>query len=70
MYTEINFKTKKALKDAIAAGRVIYVYQPNALPGVIAPTDGEVSLEGPHFPKPHMWYATGTLQNGKVVKVR
>lgn len=27
-YTDFNFKTKKALKEALAAGRRITVYQP------------------------------------------
>lgn len=68
MYTDINFKTKKALKDAVAEGRRITVYQP----GGIFPSkeDGEVSLEGPHYPEPHKWYATATIKDGVIVKVK
>lgn len=66
-YVEPNFKNKKALKDAIAAGRSIYVFQPGL--GSV-PSDGTVYLEGPHSPQPHSWYAEGTMQGGKLVKVR
>lgn len=65
-YTDPNFKTKKALKEALASGKVVTVFQPGY--GTV-PTDGTVSLEGPHFPKPHTWYATGTMENGILVKV-
>ena len=34
------------------------------------PTDGEFSVEGPHYPEPHRWYARVTLKNGIVTKVK
>lgn len=71
MYTVINFKTKKALKEAVASGQRVRVYQPNAdLTGAQVPKDGRVALEGPHFPEPHNWYAEATLKDGVVVKVK
>jgi hypothetical protein len=70
MYTTKNYRTKKQLKDAVAQGDEVTVYQPNGdLFGVVAPTNGKVTLEGPHSPEPHRWYATATLVDGKVVKV-
>ena len=69
MYTTINFKTKKALKQAIADGQKIRVFQPGPFGGN-EPTNGNVTLEGPHYPEPHRWYATGTLENGVLVKVK
>jgi hypothetical protein len=70
MYCSPNFKTKKALKEAIAAGKQITVFQPNGdLFGVVPPENGRVTLEGPHYPEPHRWYAQATVQNGLVVKV-
>lgn len=70
-YTTINFKTKKALKEAIAAGRYVEVYQPNGdVTGRGAPRDGIVYLEGPHYPAPHSWYAQGEMRDGRLVKVR
>jgi hypothetical protein len=65
-YTTIDFKTKKALKDALKEGEEITVYSPGPFP---VPHNGTVSLEGPHYPKPHTWYASATLVDGKVVKV-
>jgi hypothetical protein len=69
MYTSINFKTKKALKDAVAAGQKISVYQPGPFGGR-EPTDGTVYLEGPHYPQPHKWYAQAELKDGYIVKVK
>ena len=69
MYTIKNFKTKKALKDAIAAGEQIGVYQPGPFGGN-EPKDGIVTLEGPHYPAPHSWYAQAELSNGFIVKVK
>ena len=70
-YTNENFKTKRALKEAVAAGKKVTVYQPNAdLTGAKLPLNGIVYLEGPHFPEPHTWYAEATLKDGYVVKVK
>lgn len=73
MYTVKNFKTKKALKEAVAAGEQIRVYQPNDIAGVtsrVSHGTHQVTLEGPHFPEPHRWYAQATVVDGKVVAVR
>lgn len=70
MYVSPNFKTKKAIKDAIAAGQTVTVFQPNQLTHHSPPTDGKVSLEGPHYPEPHRWYGTGTLKDGKLVAIK
>jgi hypothetical protein len=69
MYTSVNFKTKKALKEAVASGAKISVYQPGPFGGN-EPTDGRVFLEGPHYPEPHRWYAEAVLENGFIVKVK
>jgi hypothetical protein len=69
MYTIYNFKTKKALKDAIAAGQKVGVYQPNALYPVNTES-GPVTLEGPHYPEPHKWYAQAVLKAGYIVSVK
>lgn len=69
MYTHTNFKTKKALKEAVAKGERVTVYQPGPFGGN-EPTDGPTSLEGPHYPEPHKWYASAVLKDGIVVKVK
>lgn len=66
-YTVTNFRTKKALKEMVEAGRPVPVYQPGPF-GPAVP-DGEVTLEGPHFPEPHRWYARAKVENGMVVKL-
>ena len=73
MYTVKNFKTKKALKEAVAAGEQIRVYQPNDMAGVtsrVAHGTHHVTLEGPHFPEPHRWYAQATVVDGCVTAVK
>lgn len=67
MYTEVNFQSKKALKDAIAKGDKVRLYAP----GLGAPKEnGTEYVEGPHYPQPHKWYAQVTVENGLVVKVK
>lgn len=65
MYTVINFKTKKALKEAVAAGKQIETYQPGGM--FEYKKDGRVSLEGPHFPAAHSWYAQAEIKEGVIV---
>ncbi len=67
MYTSINFKSKKALKEAVAAGRVITLYAPC----LGTPNDNGIEyVEGPHFPEPHRWCAEVTMKDGRVIKVK
>jgi hypothetical protein len=68
-YTFTNFKTKKALKDAVNSGKVVQCYQPGLGPNLMNFT-GLVYLEGPHYPEPHKWYAQAWMENGVVVKVK
>jgi hypothetical protein len=73
MYTEKNYKTKKPLREAIAAGAQVRIYQPNDIfgnPKGARDYSGTAALEGPHYPEPHRWYATATLVNGLVTKVK
>lgn len=73
MYTSANFRTKKALKQAVEDGKLVTVWQRNDMFGCReAKTDysGEVSVEGPHFPQAHTWYARVVIENGRIVKVK
>ena len=66
MYTEVNFKTKKAFKEAVKEGQTIRLFAP----GMGTPkANGTEYVEGPHYPAPHSWYATATMKDGVVVKV-
>lgn len=70
MYCTKNFRTKKDLKAAVANGEKVSVFQPNDMFGRPAPKEGVVALEGPHYPKPHSWYASATLKDGYIVGVK
>jgi hypothetical protein len=73
MYAEIDFETKKQLKDAVKQGRRVGVYQPNDMFGSgdkVQVGTHRVTLEGPHYPRPHRWYATATVTDGVIVKVQ
>lgn len=65
MYTVENFKTKKALKEAVASGKKVETFQPGGM--FPAKKDGSVSLEGPHYPAAHSWYASAVVKDGFVV---
>jgi hypothetical protein len=67
-YTDFDYRSKKAVKDALAAGEEVTVYQP----GPFGPDvrDGNVALEGPHYPKPHSWYGTGVVKDGVLISIK
>lgn len=67
-YTTRDFKSKKALKDALAGGDCITVFNPG-LGGDLSHYTGTVFIEGPHAPKPHSWYAKAEVRDGYVEKV-
>jgi len=67
MYVSPNFKTKRALWDAIAEGKSVTVFSPGPFP---CPENGRVAVEGPHYPEPHKWYAQVEVKEGKVIKVK
>jgi hypothetical protein len=76
-YTVHNFKTKKALKEAVAnylaypfeEVKAVRCYNPGVGPDLSNHT-GIVYLEGPHYPQPHKWYAQGEMVDGILVKVQ
>jgi len=69
VYTRINFKTKKLLKEAVARGEEVEVFQPGPFASSV-PTEGRACVEGPHAPLPHSWYAEVVLEGGRVVRVK
>jgi len=66
MYVEPNFRTKKELKQALREGRKVGVFSVGPFPAAL---DGRVSVEGPHYPEPHRWYAQVEVRDGSVVRV-
>ena len=80
MYATGNPTTKRALRERIArarayeadpigAPRATYpgIWSPGPFP---APENGRATVEGPHFPAPHRWYATVTVRNGLIVDAK
>lgn len=72
VYTDINFRTKKALKEAVAnwgtANKAVRCHQAGLGPD-LSKFNGIVCISGPHYPQAHSWYATAVLQDGIVVKI-
>lgn len=74
MYTHRNFLTKKDLMEAVkrnqeGRGPGITYYQPGPFNDK-CPRDGTIYLEGPHYPKPHKWYAEAEVKDGVIIKVK
>jgi len=69
VYAVENFKTKKALREAVEAGAAGGVWQPGPFGGDTTGYTGECSLEGPHYPQPHKWYARVRCEAGRIVQV-
>ena len=67
MYVTPNFKSKKALKEAVVGGKTVQVFSPGPFP---CPTEGRVAVEGPHYPEPHRWYAEVQVEGGIVKSVK
>ena len=67
MYTDTDYETKAALKRDVARGKQVTVHQPGGM--FPAQRDGEAAVEGPHYPKPHKWYARVLLADGRIVRV-
>lgn len=66
-YVDPNYPTKKAFKEAVAAGKEHRTYNPSGM--FPTPQNGRDTIEGPHYPKPHSWYASVEVVDGCVVKV-
>lgn len=70
MYATTNYRSKKDLKAAMAKAGEAGL--PCHQPGPFGPhvKDGTHCCEGPHYPEPHRWYATVTVKDGRIVKVK
>jgi hypothetical protein len=65
-YVSPNYPSKKALREAVAAGKPVSVFSPGPFP---VASEGKVAVEGPHYPEPHRWYAQVVVKDGRVIKV-
>ena len=79
MYTVTNFKTKKVMREAVKQSLMatpqggilppVRIYQPGPFAKPPETYTGDFSIEGPHFPEPHRWYARVRVVAGVIVKV-
>jgi len=69
MYTTKNYKSKKALKEDVANGVLVTYYQPGPFGGNEV-RNGNITLQGPHYPEPHKWYASAEVRDGVIIKVK
>lgn len=67
-YAEGNPKTKKALKERVAAGEKVRVFSPG--PFRFPAGTVNMAIEGPHYPEPHKWYAEAVVKDGVIVSVK
>lgn len=67
-YVYPNFKTKKKLREALAAGEHVTACEQTPF-GENPVEQGTATIEGPHYPQPHTWYARVEVVNGRVIKV-
>jgi hypothetical protein len=69
-YVTTNPKSKKALKEAVAAGKPVTVFSNSMFTSGKDFSNGTFTVSGPWFPEPHRWYATLTVKDGKIVKIK
>lgn len=67
-YVDPNYKTKKDFIAAVKAGVKHYPYNPSGM--FPDKTDGSISIEGPHYPKPHKWYSSCVVKDGVIVSAK
>lgn len=66
-----NFRTKKALKEAVAAGEHVLVCNPGSFDyDKIRIRSGTVAIEGPNHPEPCKWRAWVTVEDGKIITIK
>jgi hypothetical protein len=67
-YVDPDYKTKKEFINAVKSGEKHETYNYS---GMFPTTkNGSDVIEGPHYPKPHRWYASVKVENGIVVSAK
>jgi len=68
-YASGNPKSKAELKRKLKAGEKVRVFYPGL--GSLPEGGGKVYLEGPHYPKPHHWYAEAMVDaDGYITSIK
>lgn len=66
-YVNPDYRTKKLLREAIARGVKHSPYNPSRMFAEL--TNGDTTVEGPHFPAAHRWYARCKVVDGVIVEM-
>jgi hypothetical protein len=66
-YVNPDYPTKKAFLEAVKRG---VEHRPYNLGLGLPVLDGLDAVEGPHYPKPHKWYAAVVVKNGVIVSAK
>ena len=72
MYTAANYPTKRKFREAFEAGKHVHVFQPGPFTTNMQDfpeIEYVATIEGPHYPKPHTWYASVLVKNTRVTKI-
>jgi hypothetical protein len=69
MYCVTNFRSKKELKEAVKNGQAGGVYQVGPFGGGDY-SNGQFTVEGPHYPEAHRWYGQVTVRDGQIVSAK
>jgi hypothetical protein len=68
-YTFDRYKSKKAVKEAIASGERVEVYAPNPWGAYDTPPDGHHTICGPG-PYERKWYGQVTVKSGVLTSIK
>lgn len=67
-YVLPNYRTKREFRAAVLCG---VEHRPFARSGTFAiAKNGWVTVQGPHYPEVHRWYAKCDVKDGVVTRVR
>jgi hypothetical protein len=67
-YIDPDYKSKKDFIAAVKAGEKHQTYNPSGM--FPTPQNGSDVVEGPHYPKPHRWYAAVQVKDGVVISAK
>lgn len=67
-YVDPNYPTKRAFIEAVKAGKEHEPYNPSGMFPV--KQNGSITIEGPHYPQPHKWYAACQVKDGVIISAK
>jgi hypothetical protein len=70
VYANTNFKSKKALKEAVAKGERITCRNMTPFGTEQITGNRKEAVSGPWYPAPHTWYAEVVIMDDVIVSVK